>query len=287
MSSVKIHDIEGVLEISSAEAGPRVLVMGGIHGNEPCGVRAVERLTREFQGGALSLRKGTLQLVIANEEALRANIRSVHRNLNRLFKDNSDEPDCYETQRAEQLKQLLSGADFVLDLHSTTSASPPFLMCEGEAIATARRMGLERVVVGWAALGSTALSGDTETWARQHGATAFTLECGQHNDPVAAEVAYQAARRFLSITGLIGATPKREDPEPRVLQLYGVKLKVDESFTFSRSYSGFDAVAAGEIIGRDSQGECRADRASRIIFPIDPVKATIGTELYLLAEELL
>jgi succinylglutamate desuccinylase len=261
--------------------------MGGVHGNEPCGLKAVERLTREFQAGRLSLVRGTLLLVIANEEALRSNVRSVHRNLNRLFKDNSDEPDCYETRRAEQLKELLSRADFVLDLHSTTSASPPFLMCEDDGVITARRMGLERVVLGWAALGSAALSGDTETWARRHGATAFTLECGQHNDPAAAEVAYQAAYRFLRITGLVNATAMDDDPEPLVLRLYGVKLKVDESFTFSRSYNGFDVVLDGEILGRDSQGEHRADRPSRIIFPIDPAKATIGSELYLLAEEIL
>jgi succinylglutamate desuccinylase len=259
--------------------------MGGVHGNEPCGVQAVERLAREFRSGALSLAKGTLLLVIANEEALRGNVRSVHRNLNRLFKDNSGESDCYETRRAEQLKELLASADFALDLHSTTSASPPFLMCEDDGIATALRMRLERVVVGWATLGSGALSGDTETWARRHGATAFTLECGQHSDPVAAEVAYQAAYQFLSITELISDTSTHNDPEPSVLRLYGVKLKVDENFKFSKSYSGFDAVSAGELVGRDSHGEHRADRPSRIIFPIDPAKAAIGDELYLLAEE--
>lgn len=284
VSNVKRHSIQGIVEIGSAGQGPRVVIIGGVHGNEPCGVKAVERIEREFQSGGLSLSRGTLLLVVANEEALRANVRSLHRNLNRLFKDNSDEPDCYETRRAEQLKEILVSADFVLDLHSTTSASPPFLMCEDDGLAAARGLGLDRIVLGWASLGNGALSGDTETWARQHNATAFTLECGQHNDPAAAEVAYQAAHRFLGVTGLVDAAPHRPDPDPLVLRLYGVKLKVDENFVFSRSYSGFDSISPGEIIGTDSHGEYRAERPSRIIFPIDPAKASIGTELYLLAE---
>ena len=283
---MKRHSIRGVVEVSSAGPGPRVVIMGGIHGNEPCGVNAVERLERDLHSGALSLARGTLLLVIANEEALRTDVRSVHRNLNRLFKDNSDEPDCYETRRAEQLKKILASADFVLDLHSTTSASPPFLMCEEDGLPAARSLGLDRIVLGWASLESGALSGDTESWARQHNATAFTLECGQHNDPAAAEVAYQAASRFLGVTGLVDATLRSPNPDPLVLRLYEVKLKVDESFAFSKSYSGFDSLSQGELIGRDSHGEYRVERPSRIIFPIDPTKASIGTELYLLAEEM-
>ncbi len=286
MRNVKRHSIQGVVEINSAAPGPRVVIMGGVHGNEPCGVSAVSRLEQDFLSGALSLARGTLFLTIANQEALRADVRSVHRNLNRLFKENSDEPDCYETRRAEELKGILATSDFLLDLHSTTSTSPPFLMCEEDGLAAAGSLGLGRIVVGWASLGNGALTGDTETWARQHGATAFTLECGQHTDPAATEVAYQVAHRLLDVTGLINPTTHSLHPAPIVLRLYGVKLKVDESFIFTKSYSGFDSVAQGEIIGRDSHGEYRAERPSRIIFPIDPVKASMGTELYLLAEEM-
>jgi len=286
MSTIRAREIEGVLEVLSSAPGPLVVVMGGVHGNEPSGVKAIDRLTREFQGGTLSLIKGTLLLVTANEEALKANVRAVHRNLNRLFKDNSNEPDCYETRRAEALKGILADADFVLDLHSTTNPSPPFLMCEDDGLESARGLGLERIVLGWASLESGALIGDTETWARRHGAKAFTLECGQHNDLAAPEIAYEAARQLLRVSGLCESACDSKLSNQLVLRLYGVKLKVDEIFTFSRSFNGFDRLAAGEVIGQDSMGEHRVDRPSRIIFPIDPAKAAMGSELYLLAEEI-
>lgn len=285
MSEVKESGIPGVLKIISESPGPRVIVMGGIHGDEPCGVSAVKRLEREFRAGQLQLAQGELLLITANHEAIEADQRSLVRNLNRLFKDNSGEPDCYEVRRAEQLKPLLAEAQYLLDLHSTTSPSPPFLMCEKEGLPIARQMGLDRVVLGWATLGAQALAGDTESWARSHGAIAFTLECGQHREPAAEGIAWRAALQFLSITGAIKAAEQVIAPAPLMLWLYATQLKESQDFVFSRTYTGFDALEEGELVGSDAAREYRTDRPGRIIFPVDPALVPMGNELYLLAEE--
>ena len=91
---------------------------------------------------------------------------------------------------------------------------------------------------------------------------------------------------MLRVSGLCESACDSKMSNQLVLRLYGVKLKVDEIFTFSRSFNGFDRLAAGEVVGQDSMGEYRVDRPSRIIFPIDPAKAAMGSELYLLAEEI-
>ena len=56
-TSLRIHQFAGL------EAGPRVLVLGAVHGNEVCGARAIERVVRELDEGRLSIARGTLTLV--------------------------------------------------------------------------------------------------------------------------------------------------------------------------------------------------------------------------------
>ena len=36
-------------------AGPRLIVLGAVHGNETCGTHAIERVARELDSGALRL----------------------------------------------------------------------------------------------------------------------------------------------------------------------------------------------------------------------------------------
>jgi len=65
--------------------GPRVLLLGGVHGDEKAGVLALERLAAEFASGRLSLARG--QLTIAprvNAEAVARGVHFVDENLNRI-----------------------------------------------------------------------------------------------------------------------------------------------------------------------------------------------------------
>ena len=61
----------GVLRISAYENWPRpyVGVCGSMHGDEPCGALAVQRLSGDFESRALAPEKGTLYLIHANPVA--------------------------------------------------------------------------------------------------------------------------------------------------------------------------------------------------------------------------
>lgn len=72
--------------------GPRLLVIGGVHGDETCGTEGIARVLAEFETGALQLLRGELTLVpVANPLARRRLQREGQRNLNRLFRP-SDTP---------------------------------------------------------------------------------------------------------------------------------------------------------------------------------------------------
>jgi predicted deacylase len=96
-----------------------VLVVGGIHGNEPSGARAAAVLAK----GAVPLQGSLTVLAAANPEALAAGERSAPRpgsqDLNRTFPGTGEGP---EAQRAAAIFALAREADLVLDLHEEGSA---------------------------------------------------------------------------------------------------------------------------------------------------------------------
>ena len=122
----------------------------------------------------------------------------------------------------------------------------------------------------------------TTEYMRSVGGCALTLECGQHDDPAAPEVAYRAILNTLAHLGLIAqpAPPAVENPD--ALRLYQVIDKVHANDAFNRPWASFDRVAAGELIGvRQDGGEVRAEDDGFIVFP-NP-KALPGQEWFYLA----
>jgi len=211
---------------------------------------------------------------------------------------------------------LLARHDVLLDLHSFHAPGVPFAMVgprdndgplepfrrEAEERALARRLGVRRFVDGWLRTygagvqrrlhGSGALEtalrygvGTTE-YMRSTGGYALTLECGQHDDPQAPEVAYGAILNTLAFLGLIAAPA----PEPvarermEALSMVEVHDKRHAGDAFSRSWSSFDRVRAGEEIGRRADGTpVLAGFDGMILFPDSAAAA--NSEWFYLARD--
>jgi len=103
--------------LDSGRPGPRVLVVGGLHGNEPSGAHAARQVA-----GAAQPKRGALCVIpVANLEALAARTRATAAgDLNRAFPAGNPQADFIYR---EALK-----ADLVLDLHEAGPAWP-----EGDA----------------------------------------------------------------------------------------------------------------------------------------------------------
>jgi predicted deacylase len=104
-------------ELDSGAPGPRVVVLGGVHGDEPEGALAAGRLCRR----ELPLRAGRLRVVpVANEEAFDAASRTTPAdgvNLARVF---PGDPAGSPTLRLAALlsTRVLADADLLIDLHT-------------------------------------------------------------------------------------------------------------------------------------------------------------------------
>ena len=109
-----------------------------------------------------------------------------------------------------------------------------------------------------------------------------TLECGQHDDPRAPEVAYRAILNTLAHLRSIDAPPPPRADGVEALRLFEVIDKEHADDAFGRAWSSFDPVRAGELVGTRHDGTpVRAEVDGRIVFP-NPA-ALPGQEWFYLA----
>jgi len=292
------------IRVAGSRPGPRLIVLGAVHGNETCGTRGIERVLADIDRGAVKIVAGSVTFVpVANPLAYAHGRRTGERNLNRALQP-TDAPRQFEDHVANWLCPLLAAHEVLLDLHSFQGAAPPFVMLGPtdnngplEPFAQAAReqalvrcLGVTRAVDGWlgtyadgvarrrrlaeadGVAGSLELDarygvGTTE-YMRSVGGCALTLECGAHDDPAAIEVAVRAIRHTLAHLGLSDAPPPAPATAIEALSLTEVIDKVDAADAFARDWRSFDAVRAGELIGTRASGEpVHAPHDGWIVFP--------------------
>ncbi|WP_299235949.1 succinylglutamate desuccinylase/aspartoacylase domain-containing protein [Natronomonas sp.] len=233
--------------IERGSGSPRLAVVGGIHGDEPAGVRIVERLADTLRDESLS---GTVQLIVANEPALERGERYTDTDLNRTF-PGDEASDDYETALAARLEAVLTGADAILALHTSQSAPPAF------AIFSDLTESVRRTVTGLPvehAVDSSDLRSTTLDSTLPH---TVSLEAGRQGSETAVSEGYEAAIAFLRAHGAL----TDEDPvftETAVIAGHEeVPKGTGEPHVY---YSNFQEIPKGEVFARDDTRTHRVDR---------------------------
>lgn len=279
------HDEDrGVHTVQSGNDGPHVVVLGGIHGNEPAGVAAMSMFLHELQQGSCTLTRGSLSLIVGNPNALEVNKRYLDKDLNRCFVETHGQPaTTREERRAAEIMPYLQDANYVMDLHSASSPTDPFAMCDTSLCSQALDIGFATVVTGWEHL--QGVSGDTETYAFQQGASAFTVEAGQHSGAETAMNAHGHLCRLLQFLEMIPGTA--ESAESQVYALFDIVQKQsDVTYTLQgEGFTNFDSLQKDQVILESSEGPLLAPKDCHIIFPTDPSTVPEGGDLYFLAEK--
>lgn len=286
--------------------GPSLVVLGAVHGNEVCGAHAIVRAIDDLTHGRLRLLRGRLTLVpVANPLAFAQATREGERNLNRRFLPQPD-PQDYEDRITRQLAPLLAQHEVLLDLHSFHTPGDPFAMVgprnnsgarepfarAAEEMALARALGAQQVVEGWLEVYDRAagLRGElpddegigTNEYMRSQGGYAVTIECGQHEDPEAIDVATRAIHGALAHLELahVPAPPRFAGPAAR---LKDVVLRESPADRLAQDWHSFDAVQAGDVIAHRADGTpVAAPYDGCVLFPHP--EAEVGQELFYLAE---
>lgn len=89
----------------------KILIIGGLHGNEPLGLD----LAKLFKDKSIK----NVSSILANKKAIAKNCRFIKQDLNRSFPGDMTSKD-YALRRAAQLLKIAAKYDVVLDFHNTS-----------------------------------------------------------------------------------------------------------------------------------------------------------------------
>ncbi len=246
--------------------GPTVVVQALTHGNEVCGAIALDWLLRTGFAPA----GGTLVAVFANVGAYQSfdpadpfASRCLDEDFNRLWSaDVLDGPRrSSELARARQLRPVIDAADYLLDLHSMTDPCPPLALAgrHRKGLDLARRVGTPAHIVIDAGHAAGKRLRDYAFFDDPHDArNALLIECGQHWERAAPQVAKDAMLRFLHVLGLADdaflARHAGTGPQPpqRTIEVTDAVTIRSDAFEFVHSADSLGVVPdAGTVLARD------------------------------------
>ena len=279
------------------ERGPLVVAIGGIHGNEPAGVMALEQLfelLREeplinpgftFRGELLALR--------GNLAALRTGHRYIDTDLNRIWNPGSQrEADTSEDRELTELLAAIAHALdetpaselIMLDLHTTTAEGGVFAVTGDDrpSLLLATELGVP-VIKGML----SNLQGTTLSYFRggefdfERPSRAVTFEAGSHTDPASVERALAATVNLLRSVGCVRTEDVSTHHEealrraaagaPPLLELVYVH-RIDradrEAFLMRPGFENFQPIAEGTLLADDANGPIAAPCDGYLLMPL-------------------
>ncbi len=206
-----------VWRFDSGQPGPQVMVQALTHGNEICGAIALDRLLdgqaqwRPVRG-SLTLAFGNMAAFARWDPAEPDRSRYVDEDFNRVWADETllGARDSVELRRARELRPFVDAADLLLDIHSMGEACKPLMVCGADGrggdkgAALSRRLAVPEVLLIDTGHPAGLRMIERGPFADPDDArTAVLIECGQHWERAAAEVAHDTLLRFLGHSGVL------------------------------------------------------------------------------------
>lgn len=224
---------------------PEVAVVGGVHGDEPSGIRAVRRV---LEAGPNLER--AVKFVVANPQAAVAHRRYLDADMNRVFPGDPGAA-ARERRLAAKLLAEVEGCT-VLSMHSTHSCPDPIALASEEyprAQEVASRLPLDYVVNEEPAVEGAFTSS----------APVVTVEVGRQLTEAATENARDVVRAFLQLTdALPGDPPSSPEPDYYTMVEAVEKPPAEE---YDLLVENFERCEAGTTYARAGSDELVADEA--------------------------
>lgn len=281
-------NISNAILIDSWISGPTISIFWWIHWDEVSGIKANRYFYEQVKKWNINIKKGKLILVLeANEEAVKINDMQVNYNLNRLFKDDLVDKDDYEYKRVEELKSILKISDYLLDLHSTSGPSIPFLYSEMQNFDLAKKMWVSHVIWGWWDLDWNEISWDTENYINSYGWVWFTFEAWDHLSKDWFKNAYSMILNFLSALEIIDYKYFEKIWEIemffKIIDFYVAK---SNDFKYKVLENNFQNFKAWTLIWIDSWEEVIANEDMIFVMPKKEEIIQKWVEVYFVGKEL-
>jgi succinylglutamate desuccinylase len=274
------------------EPGATLIVIGGIHGNEPGGVFAAQRVIERLGRGDVGTR-GELVAFAGNLAALRAAKRYFVKDLNRVWSEDAvraiatrppEDDDAEDREQRELLAAIEAaiararGPVYVADFHTTSAPGLPFVLF-GDTLPQRRFATVFPlpVVIGL----EEQLDGALSQYWTHRGCVTFAVEGGKHDDPasvdsltavlyVAIEQAGLVARDALSeVASAKALLHERRAGLPHVMEVIERHaITPEDGFVMEPGFRNLDRAREGQLLARDKRGDIRAPRDGMVILPL-------------------
>lgn len=293
-----------VIEQLRGEAGPTLIAIGALHGNEPAGVAVLRTVLGRLREQGAAIRGEVIGLV-GNVRALAARRRYLARDLNRLWtparlqalipSDGWSMPTTDGAELAEltelsvELDRAIAearGPVHVIDLHTTSAPGIPFGVIGGTPAhgAFAAQFPLPAI------LGlEDQVEGVLTTHLAAKGCVTMVVEGGQTESPEAG--AYLEAVMTVALAASGCAAPEALPELARSRDLLGrargslprlieVTMRHDvrpeHEFRMEPGFANIHRTAAGTLLARDRRGEIRAPYDGLVLLPLYQAQGTDG-----------
>ncbi len=282
------------------EKGPLLICIGGIHGNEPAGVLALERvfqlLEQEPQKNPDFNFKGKLIGFRGNLKALKAKKRFIAKDMNRQWipkniKRILASPIKQLDAEDQELKMLHTAinkeiADYkpdkliVMDLHTTTASGGIFSIATDDRDSQLIAMQLHAPVIRGMLDG---IDGTTLHYYKPENTgvptVAVCFESGQHDEPESIDNMVAAIINCMRTIGCVRSDDVENHHDERLLKysanlpkiadlLYCHDIHQGDDFRMKPGYENFQWISKNELLAHDKSGEIRSDTEGLILMPL-------------------
>ncbi|MEO6461966.1 MAG: succinylglutamate desuccinylase/aspartoacylase family protein [Candidatus Eisenbacteria bacterium] len=284
--------VVGRIEVGTGAAGvekakaPVLVALGGIHGNEPAGLLAAERVLARIERERIPVR-GTFVVLAGNRAALAAGTRFVDRDLNRGWSDappaaggTSEDREQRELHAAldDAFAAAPAGERYFVDLHTTSAPGVPFVVADSEEKAQSFALAFP-LPVFFGLIGKLSSALLPRLVAR--GVIGVSIEGGQNVEP--SSVDHHEAVLWIALVAC-GVIAREALPDhaaqvalltragqglPHAIEVYhrhGI-VPADE-FHMAPGFANIQAVGRGTLLARDRCGEIRADEDCLLVMPL-------------------
>ena len=268
--------IDYIISLDSGFSGPHVFISSIVHGNEPCGALALDWfLKNDYRpiNGKLTLGFMNIEAYLAFDPLNPNRTRWVEEDFNRLWGsgvlEDSKRKRTSEFIRANEVKNIVSEVDYLLDIHSMQKPCVPLMMAGmlNKGIDFALDVAMKMPIISDSGHNEGMRMRDYLGFSKKEShKNALLVECGQHWAKSSEIVAIETMIRFLRTTSIMGKNfaddffykNKPINFGNDVLKVGKIITIKSENFTFDQDWQGFEKLKKGTLIGKDNQEDIYA-----------------------------